>query len=865
MKFKRKIIAVFLSFLMFNGFFPAVETGGIFSNETSETKITSILKNEMEDAEEPLSVVVWYHNLEESTIEQMVKDRIGFCANDLEADYSSPSKELIDALDKAAAAINVGEAKSIDDLGNAKQAANDYLSLLMKSHMELTASAREQEKQRTDKYIETRRDVCKELHQVQTEAFIKELSLTEDAVKFCSMFAPIMVCSLTPPEIQSMSKLDEVEEICSWNEFAPSGVYSKCFENETQTERSTDAYDLIKDSLGVNDINEILPLSGEGVNIGTYEAGVVYSSANVVPPADANIIGKLDFNSVHLVYANNPPPNYDSHVSWCTVVAAGTNGIAPNAEIYTACCSHDNAHTYTETSLSDFELMLNSTKVVFMPFNWINTATPVYEKIEKYFDETIREGCYSLIVPCGNRTTNYPQPYVNCPANSFNCIAVGGYYINPTNTLYDNRYEDGNFNTKPEVLAPAQVDNTFGTSYSAPAIAGMLALLFEYRPFLAAHPDLVKAILMASSHQKYTNIKYKEGNIGPISELLEDGITDREGAGVPNMYRMISIVAQHTYGYGTLNSSNNFTSHVRFLQPSYEASNINISMAFLQSQATVAQPLATSDNCRMMLWNQNTTQTSNLPKGSAEMIYRSLTSDPNYHLKIDRVSGSASEIRFGYAWSIDNIRFYNVQGEEGIYYLRNYNSKQYLYEDSGLNLQQNSFSTLLNNKWILQYNTANEKYRIKSADGNENGLTFGNLISTSVYKAIGTNASLGYNISLTDNNDGTYSIDRNIGGATYSLGILNQSSSSDAIAVWSMKNSNDTSQKWILDVAAYQRGDANANGVFNSSDANKVLEIAASIGVGNPTSYPNIQLFLGDYNRDGVCNAIDAALILALL
>ena len=131
MKFKRKIIAVFLSFLMFNGFFPAVETGGIFSNETSETKITSILKNEMEDAEEPLSVVVWYHNLEESTIEQMVKDRIGFCANDLEADYSSPSKELIDALDKAAAAINVGEAKSIDDLGNAKLVCNTLQMLLV--------------------------------------------------------------------------------------------------------------------------------------------------------------------------------------------------------------------------------------------------------------------------------------------------------------------------------------------------------------------------------------------------------------------------------------------------------------------------------------------------------------------------------------------------------------------------------------------------------------------------------------------------------------------------------------------------------------------------------------------------------------
>lgn len=865
MKCKRRIIAVLLSFLLFIGSFSLVETNAISNVEPPEAKITSILQNEMEDEDKPLSVVVWYHELEESTIEQMVKERIGFGADDLESDYTSPPKELIDALDKAAAAVNVGDAKSVDDLGDANQTANDYLSLLMKSHMELTASARKLEKLRTDKYLEARRDVCKELHYAQTDAFIKELSLTEDAVKFCSTCAPIMVCNLTPSEIKSMSELDEVEEICSWDEFAPSGVYSEDSENEVQIDRSIDAYDLIKDSLGVTDINEVLSLSGDGVNIGAYESGVVYSSQGVVPTIDADIIGKLDFDSVHVVYSNLPFPDYSGHVSWCTVVAAGTNGIAPDAEIYTASCSHDNAHTYTEDNLYDFEQMLNNTNVVFMPYGWINTSTPVYHKIEKYFDKTINEHDYSLIVSSGNRTNDYPQTNVSCPANSFNCIAVGGYYIDPANTLYDSRYADGDFNTKPDVIAPAQVNSTTGTSYSAPAIAGMLALLLQYKPSLAAHPELVKAILMASCHQKFTAIKYHDETTDTISESLENGITDREGAGVPNMYRMISIAAQHTYGYGTLNSGNNYSSQVRFFQPSYGSSNINISMAFLQSEATDNQPLTTSDNCSMMLWNLNTTQTSNLTKGSTEMIYRSLSSNPNYRLKFDRISGSASKIRFGYAWSIKNMQFYNAPEEEGTYYLRNYNSNQYLYEDSGLNIKQASFDTLLNNKWVFQYNTANDKYRIKSADGKEIGLTKGYLISANVYKAIGTNASLGYNISLTDNDDGTYSIERNIESATYCLGIQNQSSTSGALAVWALKNSNDTSQKWVLDTAAFQRGDADVNGVINQSDANKVLEIAANIGSGNPTNYTNIQLFLGDFNRDGVSNATDAALILALL
>ena len=139
------------------------------------------------------------------------------------------------------------------------------------------------------------------------------------------------------------------------------------------------------------------------------------------------------------------------------------------------------------------------------------------------------------------------------------------------------------------------------------------------------------------------------------------------------------------------------------------------------------------------------------------------------------------------------------------------------------------------------------------------------MISTGVYKAIGTNSSLGYTITLTDNEDGTYSINRKVESTTYCLGIQNQSSTSGAIAVWSLKNNNDASQKWFFDAVAYQRGDADVNGAINSSDASKVLEIAANIGSGNPTNYSNLQLFLGDYNRDGACNATDAALIPSLL
>ena len=98
----------------------------------------------------------------------------------------------------------------------------------------------------------------------------------------------------------------------------------------------------------------------------------------------------------------------------------------------------------------------------------------------------------------------------------------------------------------------------------------MIALLYQYKPSLMSHPEAVKAILMASCHKKCSKLYVDNSNIKSLNETMTQGITDRQGAGIPNMYNMISIVSQHSYGYGLLNSSNNYKREVQILQPAYK-------------------------------------------------------------------------------------------------------------------------------------------------------------------------------------------------------------------------------------------------------------------------------------------------------
>ncbi len=176
--------------------------------------------------------------------------------------------------------------------------------------------------------------------------------------------------------------------------------------------------------------------------------------------------------------------------------------------------------------------------------------------LDRAFDYTARERGSSIIVAAGNRR----DEYIISPAKGWNVITVGG--INDRDTT--NWNDDTMYNTgggrgsayldpgsphgdreKPEVAAPGQEIRVLamndvpqtrsGTSYAAPQVSGLVALLMHDNVELKNWPTAVKAILMASAMH----------NVEGDSRL-----SDEDGAGSIDATRAYTI-AHHYRNDGT--------------------------------------------------------------------------------------------------------------------------------------------------------------------------------------------------------------------------------------------------------------------------------------------------------------------------
>lgn len=794
-----------------------------------QNKITASLAEIISDSSnEVLPVVLWLENINDTEIESKIEEEIGFNHNDLEVDYPAPSEELLNELSNAA-----------------NGDPSNYLKFLMEHHLELTASARAAEKERTDLYQKTRLSVLKELNTSASDQVINSIGIAAEKVAFVSSFAPMIICGLTGSEIQDISEFDSIKEI---DYYTPLEI-DECSINLGTT----------KATVGIDKINAILGLTGSGVGIGIYDVHTMLMSQLSdydLTASQVSIIGT----------ENNLSAN--THAAYCAGIAAGSNGVAPGAHIYSANCNDDWTeyltllpYGYDSLHLSNLELLLASNADI-ISMSWTTTNDiNCYPCFSKYIDYLVALTNKVMVCATGNNSANY----IGNPASSYNCIAVNGFVDTfdgqPQELLNDYAYNNGYGCLKPDVIGPS-LNN--GTSVSTPYIAGMIALMYQYKPSLATCPELTKAILMGSCHRKCSKLLTGNSITDLNSETMAAGLTTREGAGIPDMYRMISIISQHTYGNGILNSSNNYARILNIVQPNYNSSYMNFSMAYLQTNVPSESVPGTRDDYDLSITNNGSTNTSNKGNSSTEMIYKTLSSEPNYQINIYKYSGNTSQVRYGYAWSTDKERYFNNYGEEGIYYLKNYKSDYYLSRDTSTHRAiQSAFNNSMNYLWVLDSLSSNSNsYAIRSANILSSGLGIGTTISTSNYYAQeGSTASVS-NISVTfDDNTGTYTFKRTVNGSTYALGINGQSTSSGAYANWSPYNSNNASQRWYLETANYRSGDANHDGVMTQTDNTVVLQHITSI---SPITN-NLDKYLADATKDNVIDVSDAVLIAQII
>lgn len=262
---------------------------------------------------------------------------------------------------------------------------------------------------------------------------------------------------------------------------------------------------------------------GNGIVIGIVEGGNVDFTGPVVGGHNYLHQGTIrsgctTWDSWHKTMVASSAASYSSTLM----------GMAPEATIVDACTDGTSTDTITGLAWATNRADPINRSAVFnynADMDWTDRA----------FDYWAHTGNDTIVVAAGND----PNGYIGSPAKGWNVITVGGSNDNnSSNWSDDSMYPNSTWKNptgynreKPEVVAPAvsvtaiELNNNprteNGTSLAAPQVAGLAALLMDRNADLAAWPEAVKAIIMASAVHNIT---------GPANGLAP-GQDLKDGAG----------------------------------------------------------------------------------------------------------------------------------------------------------------------------------------------------------------------------------------------------------------------------------------------------------------------------------------------
>ena len=504
------------------------------------------------------------------------------------------------------------------------------------SYLATTARMTRAESEEYNRYIDVKRDAMRSCYESYTTNFANSYLHATETI-YCSKYLPFITAELSYARIKALASCPEVEAIGydaedEWEE-------AESLDEYALVRSTTTTYYSIEDMIEYLGIDHMWELDdkGDGVKIGVLDAGI--------PDVDDPVFSEVADNII--IHDSDIDEYYHA-----TRVLNIISSIAPEATFY--CTSHIGDYSKYDKEEAMEWLINNSVHVINISASFGGgEAHSVYSQGDRLLDKYVSTYGITIIKTSGNDKNEMPgtaaaeeSAGVNGGALSYNSIVVGNYSQGEEKLSYDSSFYSGStYAYKPDLCAPGYFAftiphadtgnyNGHGTSYSAPLVTGVIAIIMTFRGHLREQPATNKAILTAgvsldAHHYVPSNFDFR-----------------KYGAGILDPLKVYNLALDLTYLNGSLSSSSSEYSYSTSL---LAGRTVRISLAFLKKvTATTEYDISDLD---LLIYDSSNVLVASSPslRSNVEVVEFQPTTSGNYTIKVRNIESETSTL-FSLAW-----------------------------------------------------------------------------------------------------------------------------------------------------------------------------------------------------------------------
>lgn len=534
--------------------------------------------------------------------------------------------------------MNAVEATALEEVGITAAELKDYETDLA-SFSETSNTITELDAATVQSYIEAKRAAAAEIYVEHNQQIADEL-LDGFEVLYISRYSPVVLANLSAESALNIAANPEIKMISYY------GTEDETVDSVTSTSTSTISLNNINNITRVNQVHDSSSYgyTGDGVKIGVFEI----SLPEVSKFRHLNILGTVD------------PDGSTNGVAHANNVLEIISSIAPDADYYLGACSSSASNMEVIEDLIGYGVNIITASRSIGGSGAANYCK--YGDIEKWLDHIAYQHDVHFVKSSGNAgggSTSGVEAGPSSGSMAYNIISVGNINPKGTTSLSDDSinttssyYSGSILANKPDICAPATGIITTnggtaaqtGTSFAAPQVAGVIALLCEQRSALKTQQSTVKAILTASvnftSPHRYTpsNANYK-----------------KYGAGLLDCIGACFVTGN--YRYVTSNFPSSYTSKSHTFTVTSSDSRIRVSLAFNRKSAgsgtddsTITTGNNTNLNIQVKAPNGTVVASSSTTNNNVEIVDFVPTTTGTYTVVITRPDNFSETVYYGLAW-----------------------------------------------------------------------------------------------------------------------------------------------------------------------------------------------------------------------